>query len=52
MEVNNQLNDAPGLTPKERRLAAMQQEAGWVPKLVWMWWWGEKYQPPTTANRN
>jgi hypothetical protein len=37
--------------PKERRLAAIQQEAAQVSKLVWMWRWGEKYQPPTNRHQ-
>jgi hypothetical protein len=32
-------------TPKKRQLATIRQKVGWVPKLVWMWWWEEKYQP-------
>jgi hypothetical protein len=50
MEVSDQLHALAALLPGKEPLVPILQEAGEVPKLVWMWWQsGNKNPLPAPA---
>jgi len=43
MEVSGQLHTPAALPQGNEPLVPIAYEAGWAPKLVWKWWWREKF---------